>query len=367
MERRDHRRRSKRYRADWKVAVVFDKSDGRPVLHTHTEDLSIGGTAIRSQYGDLTGSEVTLLLARPPRRAGESPKLLRLRARVVSSSHSPGKPGFRHGLSFVPSLDDGLAMLAEILKGADSVRTAGEAAADADTTLNLRASDTSSALAAAGQHAQLKRLAQANPAEAGVMKPDSREGMAQRVSDALYKAAQYLKEITTQLNEVKPAYPKGYSIPGVPDFNGLAWQGGRVEARTVDTPAKTKRYEQVALLFTLSGNKQLRETRVNPAHEKLKQTLVDNGIEFTTLDSRNERGSVERTTFVFPCQVTASLQLVGNFDTGKLLLKARNVERFGMLEHVLAPEAITDESLEELSAFILGETSGLGPLLLKNA
>jgi len=361
MERRSHRRRSKRYPANWKVAVVFGNSDGRPVLHTHTEDLSIGGTSIRSPYGDLTGSEVTLLLARPPRRGSETQKLLRLRARVVSSSQSPGRSGFRHGLSFVASLDDGLAMLAEIIKDADSVRTAGEAAADPDTTLNLRASDMPSALAA------VHRLAQAKPAGAAVIRPDLREEMMQRVSDALYAASQYLKKITAQLNDLKPAYLKGYAIPGVPDFNGLAWEEGRVDVHVADTPSKAKRYEQVALHFALSGKKEIRETRANPAHEKLKQVLTDNGIEFTAVESRNERGAIEQTTFVFPCQVTGSLQLVGNFDTGKLLLKARNVERFGLLEHVLAPEAIIDESLEELSAFILGETSRLGPLLLKNA
>jgi hypothetical protein len=33
----------------------------------------------------------------------------------------------------------------------------------------------------------------------------------------------------------------------------------------------------------------------------------------------------------------------------------------------VAPEAVTEESLEELTGFILGESSRVGPLLLKNA
>ena len=40
---------------------------------------------------------------------------------------------------------------------------------------------------------------------------------------------------------------------------------------------------------------------------------------------------------------------------------------FGTLEHVLAPEAITEESLVELSRFMLGESRRIGPLLLKDA
>ena len=71
------------------------------------------------------------------------------------------------------------------------------------------------------------------------------------------------------------------------------------------------------------------------------------------------------TKFVMPCEVMAVLQLSGNFDTGKLMLKLRNVEHFGTAEYVLPAEAITKESLHELSQFILGETRQLGSLLPK--
>ena len=67
------------------------------------------------------------------------------------------------------------------------------------------------------------------------------------------------------------------------------------------------------------------------------------------------------------CEVSASVLLEGNFKTGRILLRTRNVERFGILEHQLVPEAITQESLEEFAGFILGETNRIGPLLLKGA
>ncbi len=51
--------------------MVFDKAAGKPILHTDTHDLSVGGTAIASAYADLTGSQVTLLLARPVRPGTE--------------------------------------------------------------------------------------------------------------------------------------------------------------------------------------------------------------------------------------------------------------------------------------------------------
>lgn len=365
MENKEHRRKSKRYPVRWKVAVVFDKTDGKPVLHTQTEDLSISGAAIHSNYGDLTGSLVTLLLAQPVRHSGEVPKMLKISAQVVSSMHSPAVSGFRHGLSFVRSNDDSLDILAEFLGAAESAGPGGEAIAAAHPAATPAAPATPSAPAGGSRLAQLKQLALAKQSEE--KKPNPQEEINARVSGALEKAYRYLKEFTEQLNIVKPAYAKAYSIVGVPNFDGLIWEDGRIDLRTRATPSATKLYEQVTLHFRLSANKQLRATRESPAHEKLKQVLLDTKIEFTTQEERNERGSIVRATFVLPCEVRASLLLVGNFDTGKLLLRARNIERFGMLEHLLAPEAITEESLEELTGFILGESSRIGPLLLKNA
>jgi hypothetical protein len=359
MENKEHRRKSKRYPVRWKGAVIFDKADGKPVLHTQTEDLSVGGAAIHSKYGDLTGSVVTFLLAHPVRRSGEVPKMLKVRARVVSGVQSPSIFGFRYGLSFVRSNDDDLDVLAEFLGAAEVASPGGEAIAAAQPTA------TPSAPAGGSRLAQLKQLALAKQSEE--KKPNPQEEINARVRGALEKAYRYLKEFTEQLNIVKPAYAKAYSFVGVPNFDGLIWEDGRLDLRVRETPSGTKLFEQVALHFRLSANKQLRATRESPAHEKLKQMLLDTNIQFTTREECNERGWVVRTTFVIPCEVKASLLLVGNFDTGKLLLSARNIERFGMLEHVVAPEAVTEESLEELTGFILGESSRVGPLLLKNA
>ena len=71
--------------------------------------------------------------------------------------------------------------------------------------------------------------------------------------------------------------------------------------------------------------------------------------------------------FDFPCEVKASVVLEGNFKTGRIQLKTRNVERFGLFEHQLAPEAITEAALEEFTSFILSETHRIGPLLLRGA
>lgn len=261
-------------------------------------------------------------------------------------------PGFRHGLSFLRSPGDGLDFLEELLKSVAAAGFGDEKGA-------------SEAPVSGGRLAQLRQLAQSKLSEE--KKPDPQEETNARISDALQRAYKYLRELAEQLNIVQPAYPKGYAIVGVPEFSGLAWESSHVDKQIRILSPSSTLCEQVTLHFQISGKKQINLKRESPASDRLRQLLTDNNIEFKARDERNERGSLVRTTFDFPCSVRASVLLVGNFKTGKISLKMRNVERFGMLEHQLVPEAITEESLEEFAGFIVGETSRVGPLLLKGA
>jgi len=341
-EFKEHRRKSKRYRVRWKAAVVFDKVAERPILHTETQDLSAGGAAIRSEYGDLTGTYITMLLAQPG-PPEHTPKMLKVRAKVVSCVPTPPKPGFRHGLSFVRSPDDALTALEDLLKVSPSDEPPPPPLATADTT---------------GRLAMLKQMAQAKLAEE--KKPDPQEEVNRRVSEALERTYRYLNDLVAQLDVVKPTYQnKGYLIPGVPEFSGLTWESGRADMQSRTMSPTQKLVEQVSLYYRIVGNKNVRATREFPKSEKVRQMLVEHKIEHRTQQHLNSRGSVESTTFVFDCEIKASLVLEGRFDKGKVLLKGRNVEHFGVVEHLISPDALTPQFLEEIAGFILGESSHL--------
>jgi hypothetical protein len=187
------------------------------------------------------------------------------------------------------------------------------------------------------------------------------------IDEALKKAYTYLHDFATQRNVVKPGYPKSYGIAGVPEFSGLAWEAGHANFHTRTVGYKTKYYERVIFQFLLSGGKQIRLAREYPASDRLKNLLVDCKIDFTMQETRNPRGFVERVNFEFPCKVAASILLSAEPEDGKIMLHASNVSGFGTVQQLLAPEAINDASLNELSGFILGETKVLGPLLLRGA
>jgi CheY-like chemotaxis protein len=219
--------------------------------------------------------------------------------------------------------------------------------------------------------ARLKLEAQAKLLELEKQKrDDSNDQMIPRVSGAVERAYRYMTEFAAQLNLVKPAYANEYTIVGVPTFDDLKWEDIRINLRMRELSLRsqiTRAFEQITLNFKLSANKKLSVAREAPADEKLKHLLHEAKIAFTTERERNERGSVICTTFIIPCEVKGSLLLAGDFDSGKLLLKTRNIGHFGATEHVLTPEAITEEGLNELAHFILGESSRIGALLLKSA
>ena len=353
-----HRRQRMRLSLHWKAAVAFAPALGRAIAHTQTQDLSASGAAIFSDYADLTGTEVTLLLALPARTGEKAPNVLKMRARVVSTVRTPDMAQYRHGLTFIRSPHDGLddldAMLTSITPQAPSAAVVAAASADPITmsTPSRRLN-------------QLKQLAQIRLAEEKANAPAISANAL--INDALERSYRYLKDLAEQLNVVHPDYPKSYAIAGVAEFNGLVWETGRVDFYTRELSLKTKLYDRVALRFVLSAKKQIHLDREYPASENLRRILTDSKIEFTATEVRNARGYIERITFDFPCKVAASVQFSGQFDMGKILLHTSNVSGFGVVEQILAPEAITEEALDEFSAFILGETKALSPLLLRNA
>jgi len=369
-EHKEHRRKHKRYPIRWKAAVVFEKTLARPILHTETFDLSAGGGAIRTDYADLTGATVTILLALPTRQANETQRVMRLLARVVSSLQAPGVTGYRHGMSFVNPSAESVAGLEELLKAAAAGGT-GVDPADAALAAAAKSSAVPApapAAAPAGRLAALKAAAAQKVAEdAARAKAESKEEKEDKVSEALKRAYFYLKDLVEQLDVLKPEMPaKNYAIHGVPEFTDFAWDVGNLDLRTREVTPIRKLFTRVTLDYRLSKGKPiLKVERPSPANDKLRQVLKDYQLGFSSRDEKNERGAVLKTIFGINFEVLCQLHFEGDYERYKLVLKTRNVERFGQGEHLIAPEAVTQEALEELTGYVLCESRSVGPLLLK--
>lgn len=357
---------------DRRIGAVRPAVDGIPQAERRGQAAKADfGTEVRDQTAVLRSilgvaetarPDAARVAPAPPSAQTANPKSTVASPGAVAASVQPGKTRIVPSQSLVPT-GDPKAPVASPGAAAASARP-GEARVAPAPPLAPAPPAAAFVPATGGLLAQLRQAALAKQMEE--QKPDPKALAIPRVSRAVEKAFLYLKELAVQLNLTKPAYAKDYTIVGVPKFDGLHWEDAQIDFRTRELSPITKVYERLTLQFRLSANKQLRVTRDSPADERLKQMLLDTKIGFTTQQERSERGSVVRTTFVLACEVRASLELVGNFDTGRLLLRTRNIEHFGLLEHILFPEAITDGSLDELTAFILGKSSRIGPLLLNS-
>lgn len=365
MDKKNNRRTSKRHPAQWKVAIVLTDEKGRPVInHTQTVDLSLGGAAIISDQSGLTGKIITLLLGQPPKRDDERPKVIKAYARVVSSRNAKPGPGYHLGLNFVSQPGDELDTLAAMIReieAAEAAATPAPKAAPAVPAATAAPAVPTESITANSRLARLKELAQAKLTEQ--KEEQNHDEVIIRVSEALERAYRYLKDMIEQLNVVKPAYDRGYRIMGVPDFAGLKWEAGSAAFHTRQLLPGKQSFERVSVNFRLSAGKQIQVSVDSPANEKLKRLLGENKIEFNAKDALNSRGFIERSTFTFPCEVKASILMQGNFDTGRIQMRMVNVERFGTLDHLVDPAAITEDALEELAGFILGEEREIRLLL----
>lgn len=313
------------------------------------------GAAILTNDRDLTGTVVKLAISYP---GAADQKPLRIRARVVSSAHTPGTTRYRHGLSFIKLPFDGRNELEKILQSASPQGANREEPA-------VAAPEHDGVAGRRGRLAQLRLLADAKRAEA--KKPDPRDESDALISEALKVAYRYLKDLTEQLNVIRPVYENIYSVPGVPDFARLEWEEGRADFRTREATPILSYYDRVFLRFRLSANRELKFAKDWPANDKLKQFLEEAGVKFTAHEVYNERGATEGSKFIVPCEVKASVLLYSERDLGKILLRTSNVSGFGTLSQLLAPESIYEDSLDDLAAFILGEQKTPGSMLSRGA
>ena len=357
MTSKELRRRARHRPVGWKVGVEFNEAAEKRFIQATIHDLSAMGAAILTNDRDLTGTIVKLSISYPGAPAEQKP--LTVRARVVSSAHTPGTTRYRHGLSFIRLPFDGRTELEKILRSASPdeakhAEPAGAAEPGQDAVAARR-----------GRLAQLRLLADAKRAEA--KKPDPRDESDALLSEALKEAYRYLKDLAEQLNVIHPVYAKAYVVPGVPEFGRVQWEEGKADFRSREVTPILKYCDRVMFRFRLAGNRELKFAKDYPANEKLKQFLEEAGVTFTAHDMYNERGATEASKFIVACEVKASVLLYTERELGKILLRTSNVSGFGSLSQLLAPEAINEESLDELAGFILGENRGLGPLLLRRA
>lgn len=204
--------------------------------------------------------------------------------------------------------------------------------------------------------ARLKQQAQSLQQDAG--QRDAQMALrGELLSATLGAAFHYLDDLVKQLNIIKPPHPKEFVFPGNILFDGMGWIEGAVDYRMVPSATEDRRYESVSVRFRIAAPRHLTVERDTLAIDPLRKLLHDYGIAYEIDEKLNERNQPEHARFRFPCEIKAGFLIKADYAAGNLILRTRNIDRFGMMEFRLAVEDLHQETLDELAHLMLGEKS----------
>lgn len=176
------------------------------------------------------------------------------------------------------------------------------------------------------------------------------------VDRALRKTFQYMYELFRQLNVVKPACPRAYDLLTVGKIDGLTQGDYRIEFRTSQRDNK-EHYESLTITFKRSKPEQLTVRREAENIERFRDLLWQNNMRFTSEPFRNERRVIVHEVFKINCEVICGADIVGDYESGAIRFKLKNVEDFGPTVYSLEPDTVNDQSLEELAKMFIGKES----------
>ena len=176
------------------------------------------------------------------------------------------------------------------------------------------------------------------------------------VDRALRKTFQYMYELFKQLNVVKPACARTYDLLTVGKIDGLVQSDYRIEFRTSQRDNK-EHYENLSITFKRSKPEQLTVKREAENIERFRDLLWQNNMRFTSEPFRNERRVIIMEVFKINCDVICGAEIVGDYESGAVQFKLKNVEDFGTTVYTLEPDTVNDQSLEELAKLFIGKES----------
>lgn len=220
----------------------------------------------------------------------------------------------------------------------------------------LEAPSSLGASSAGSLLARLKQTAQ-SVQQVAAQHGAAQEATAQRLSSSLGAVFQYLDDLIKQLNIIKPEIPKEFIFPGNIVFAGMRWVEGAADFRMLPTATEDRLYESLTARIRINSPQRLVVERDAIGVEALRKLLHDYNIAFQVEEKQNARKMIESARFTFPCEIKAGFIIRADYEAGNLLLRTRNIERFGMMEFRLQPDDLNPETLDELTKLFLGEKS----------
>lgn len=188
-----------------------------------------------------------------------------------------------------------------------------------------------------------------------------------QLSASLGAAFHYLNDLIKQLNIIKPAVPKEFVFAGNIAFSGMNWAEGAADFRMLPTATEDRLFETMTARFRLSAPRQIQVERDALGVEPLRKMLHDANIGFKLEERKNKRSQTESGLFTIPCEMKAGFLIKADYEANDLVLRTRNLDRFGMMEFRLQAGDLTQSTLDELAQMMLGQENRFLKLFRRSA
>jgi len=179
------------------------------------------------------------------------------------------------------------------------------------------------------------------------------------VDAKMHQTFLYLNELLKQLAVLKPTNPTAYSIPGVGDFQNLAFIEAFIDYRKKKIGDRDY-YDNITLFIKWASPVSLSVERDMPAAiQKVTDVLWSFGIKFTEEKINKPGGGFEKMKFTVPSNVTCDITIKADHDSARLVVKGKHFFRLGA-DELRIPAAEVDEALlEEFAKMLIGQSSTL--------
>jgi hypothetical protein len=164
----------------------------------------------------------------------------------------------------------------------------------------------------------------------------------------------FLNAFIRHLNTINPALPRVFPFLDLAVIKGLSWQRGFADYRTRSVSGEPI-ITRLTLSWTLAGAGHFEVEREGAAIERMRARLFENRLRFVEEDRRNARGLVERVRFRVFHEINAGAAFTCDDSGCGVRLATGNLERFGRVDYLLAPELMGPALYDEFGKLVLGK------------
>ena len=179
------------------------------------------------------------------------------------------------------------------------------------------------------------------------------------VEGKMHQTFLYLNDLLKQLAVLKPVNPTVYTIPGVGEFQNLAFVESFIDYRKKKIGDRDY-YDNITLFIKWASPASLSVERDMPAAiQKVNDVLWSLGLKFTDEKIKKPGGGFEKMKFTVPSNVTCDITITADHDGTRLVVKGKHFLRLGADELHIPPADVDEALLEEFAKMLIGEPSAL--------